>query len=456
MKSFINKVKKHIEKFKLFKKGERVLACVSAGVDSVSLLKFLKLIEKEYKLSIFVSHYDHKIRKESLEDAIFVYNLCKEWKIPFFYSTAPVPLYARREKLSLEMAGRELRYRLWYRLAREHNFQKIVLAHHLDDLAEEIFMRLIRGTGRRGLTGIPIKRDNLIVRPFLCVSKEEIKAFALEHNLKWREDVTNQDLRFLRNKIRHILIPFIEKHFGRNIKTNLKETALIIAEEEELIEELALSKFKKIKSKIEDSLSLKIHELKTLPGSLRKRIYFLAAKEAGVPLFRITHRHINQIETLIAGKGKGPIYLPGNYLIYKTHDHLLFTQKTFKTSYWEIIVKKEGEYLLPDKNFVFLIKKCKKDSIKPDEGEMLSAKKIALPLIIRKRKEGDKVFIKGLGHKKLKKLFQEKKIPFYLREAVPVVEYRNEIVAIPEVYLNTKFLPEEDEEEVWVIEFKKA
>jgi len=173
-------------------------------------------------------------------------------------------------------------------------------------------MRLIRGTGKRGLTGIPVKRENLIVRPFLFVSKEEIKKFAIEHNLKWREDATNQDLRFLRNKIRHILIPFLEKHFSKNIKENIKKTALLIAEDEELIEELALNKFKEVKFEIEGALALKLHELRTLPGSLRKRIYFLAFKEAGVPLFRITHRHIDQIEKLIAGKGKGPLYLPGN------------------------------------------------------------------------------------------------------------------------------------------------
>ncbi len=456
MRSFVNKVKKCIEKFQLFRKGERVLACVSAGVDSVSLLKFLKLIEKEYQLSIFVSHYDHRIRKESIEDALFVYKLCKEWKIPFFYSTAPVPLYATREKISLEMAGRELRYRLWCRLAKEHDFQKIVLAHHLDDLVEEVFMRLIRGTGKRGLTGIPIKRENLIVRPFLFVTKEEIKNFALEHNLKWREDTTNQDLRFLRNRIRHILIPFLEEHFGKHIKENIKKTALLIAEDEELIEELAISKFKKVKSKIEDSLALKIHELRALPGSLRKRIYFLAFKEVGVPLFRITHRHIDQIEELVAGKGKGPLYLPGNYLVYKAPGHLLFTQKVFKSPYWELIIEKEGEYLLPDKNFIVSVKKCKKDSIGNVEEALLSAKKLALPFLIRKRKEGDRVFIQRVGHKKLKKLFQEKKIPFYLRDTLPVVEYKKNVILIPGIYLNPKFLPEPEEKEIWLIKFKKV
>jgi len=455
LSAFINKVKKYIEKFQLFRKGERVLACVSAGIDSVSLLEFLREIKEEYELSIFVSHYDHRIRRESLEDALFVYELCKKWKIPFFYSTAPVPLYAKREKISLEMAGRELRYRLWYRLAKEYDFQKIVLAHHLDDLAEEVFMRLIRGTGKRGLTGIPVKRENLIVRPFLFVSKEEIKKFAIEHNLKWREDATNQDLRFLRNKIRHILIPFLEKHFSKNIKENIKKTALLIAEDEELIEELALNKFKEVKFEIEGALALKLHELRTLPGSLRKRIYFLAFKKAGVPLFRITHRHIDQIEKLIAGKGKGPLYLPGNYLIYRGPGHLLFTKKVFKTPYYELIIKNEGEYILPDKSFLLIVKKIKASDSKNKDEIFLSCRKISLPLVIRKRKEGDRVFIKGVGHKKLKKLFQEKKIPFYLRDSLPIVEFENEIIAIPGVYTNPEFLPDPEEKAVWSIKFKK-
>jgi len=197
-------------------------------IDDVKNNTIKLLLQKEYKLSLFVSHYDHKIRKNSYKDAMFVYQLCKQKSIPFFYTASPVPLYAKREKLSLEMAGRELRYRLWYFLAKKYDLQRVALAHHLDDLAEEVFLKIIRGTGKRGLSGIPIKREDLIIRPFLFVSKEEIRRFVEERGLKWVEDPTNNDLRFVRNKVRHLLIPYLEQNFNKNIKQNLKKFILIL------------------------------------------------------------------------------------------------------------------------------------------------------------------------------------------------------------------------------------
>jgi len=261
----------------------------------------------------------------------------------------------------------------------------------------------------------------------------------------------------LRNKIRHVLIPFLETHFSKKIKENVKKTALLIAEDEELIEELALSKFKEVRFNLGDDLALKVHELRALPNSLRKRIYFLAFKEAGVPLFRITHRHIDQIESLMLGKGKGPLSLPGKYLVYRGPGHLLFTKKVFKTSYYEITIETEGKHTLPDGTSL-IVKKAKKVSdydLEAKKEILLSEKKFSLPFVVRKRKEGDRVFVKNLGHKKLKKLLQEKKIPFYLRDQLPIIEYKCEIVAVFEVYVNPKFLPDSKEEKVWSIKLEK-
>jgi tRNA(Ile)-lysidine synthase len=450
---FIRTIKKYIEKFKLFQKGDRVLLGISGGLDSVALLETLDILKKEYNLKLFVSHYDHKIRKDSYKDALFVYQICKQKKIPFFYTAAPVPAYAKREKLSLEMAGRELRYNLWYYLAKKFDFQKIALAHHLDDLAEEIFMKLIRGTGKRGLAGIPIKREDLIVRPFLFVTKEEIQKFALERGLSWREDYTNKDLRFLRNKIRHVLIPFLEKNFNKNIKNSIKKTALIIAEEEELIEDLAKKKFEEIKFYLEGDLSLKLHELKQIPPVLRKRIYFIVFQEVGIPIFRITYSHLESLENLITRKTKGPVYLPGKFLAYRGPGYITFTKKVFTVPHFEIVVEQEGEYHLPTQQVLKVYKQhLTTDWVPPLNSMIFSAEKLCFPFIIRKRKPGDRIYFPPIGHKKLKKFLMEKEVPAYLRENILIIEHQNKIVGVWGLYIYPDYKVTEESREAIVLQ----
>ena len=450
---FINTIKKYIEKFQLFQKGDRVLLGISGGLDSVALLETLYLLKDEYKLKLFVSHYDHKIRKNSYKDAIFVYKLCKEKQIPFFYTASSVPAYAKKEGLSLEMAGRELRYNLWYNLAKKYNFQKIALAHHLDDLAEEIFMKLIKGTGKRGLVGIPVKREDLIVRPFLFVTKGEIKKFALERGLTWKEDITNQDLRFLRNKIRHILIPFLENNFNKKIKESIKKTALLIAEEEELIEELAKKKLEEMKFYLEGDLGLKLNKLKQIHPVLRRRIYFLAFKETNIPLFRITYSHLENLENLVTKKTKGPVYLPRNFLVYRGPDYIIFTKKFFSFPYFEITVSQEGKYILPNKQILKVSKlSFQNDFVKPSNSMIFPAEKLTFPFIIRKRRPGDKLYQPFVGHKKLKKFFWEKAIPSYLRENIVVIEHKKEIIGVWDLYVHPEYKITSNTKEIIILQ----
>ncbi|BAU22831.1 tRNA(Ile)-lysidine synthetase [Caldimicrobium thiodismutans] len=451
---FLKKIRKFIEEYKLLRKGDRVLVGVSSGLDSLTLLETLFLLKKDLEIEIFVSHYDHKIRKGSHRDALFVYKYCKERGLPLFYTSSPVPSYAKREGLSLEMAGRELRYNLWYHLSKKYDFHRIALAHHLDDLVEEVFLKLIKGTGKRGLAGIPVKREEFIVRPFLFVSKEEIKNFAIERGLNWREDPTNQDLRIPRNKIRHILIPFLEKNFNPKIKETLKKTVSIIGEEEELIEELALENYDKIKSFWEEDLLLKIGELKLLPPVLRRRIYFLAFKEAGIPLFRITSRHLLMLDALILKQAKGPVYLPGNFLAYRGPGYLRLTKKVFTVPYFEIKVESPGHFDLPVGKLTLSLIPSKERPSQNSRNFQISADNLNPPFIIRKRKPGDKIYIPGIGHKKLKKFLQEKRIPSYLRDQLLIIERNGQIIGVWNVYVHPEYIIQKNTQQVWLFQIQ--
>ncbi len=455
----LKKVKKFIEENELFHQGNRVLVAVSGGLDSVVLLDILERLKKVYDLKIYVSHYDHKLRKDSLYHALFVYQLCKEKKLPLFITSSPVGAYAEREKISLEMAGRELRYRIWYYLAKTYDLQKIALAHHLDDLAEEIFMRIIRGTGRRGLTGIPVKRENLIVRPLLFLTKDEIRRYAIERNLIWQEDPTNKDLRFLRNKIRHLLIPYIEKEFNPKIKESLKKTAAIIAEEEELIEELARKAYQDLRKMEEKDILLKLPELKKIPKPIRRRVYFLAFQDINLPLFRITSSQIEQIESLLSGKAKGPVSLPGAYCVYRGPGHLRLTFKTEPIQPFAISIAKPGLYatpLGPISVEVLSTEMLEKENITPSEEFLALAKeKLPFPFVIRTRRPGDRLYFPRIGHKKLKKFLWEKKVPPHERGKIIIIEKDGEIVSLWGLYVNPKFMVDSKTKEIILLKKSK-
>jgi len=455
--TFISKVKNILNRHLLLKKGERILVCVSGGVDSVVLLYVLNSLKSDFKISLFVSHFDHRIRKESLEDALFVKKLCEKLKVPFIYSTVPVSLYARREKLSLEMAGRTLRYAVWERLLEKLDLQKIALAHHLDDLVEEVFMRLIKGSGKRGLAGIPLKREEKIIRPFLFFTKEEIVKFALKKGLSWREDVTNKDLRYFRNKIRHLLVPFLEKHFGSSFKKNLQKTTFILSEEEEFIEKLAEEKFKELANSFEEGFELELEKLKKEHPALRRRIYFVALKKMKMPISKIGFIHIENIEKLFELKSGSFVVLPEGIIAGKTASSIVFTRKSyFEKEKEKITVKKEGEYSILGKEVkVYKKKLCELDE-KFKEGMIFSAQKLTFPFVLRGRREGDRIFIPRLGYKKLKKFFQEKEIPFYQREKLLIIEKENKIVGIFGLYIHPEYEPKSLEEEIIVIKINKG
>ena len=215
----------------------RYLIGVSGGRDSVALLHWL--VELGYR-KLIVCHLDHQLRgRSSQADARFVEKVAAEYQADFEIGLANVQALAKKQRISIETAAREARYAFFAETARRRNCRTIFVAHHADDLVETFLINLFRGAGSAGLSAMQetsIRRiDRLeltIVRPFLRFWRKDIDEYVGEHGLKFREDATNKNLRPLRNRIRHRIIPYLEKTVGRNIRRNIWRTAIIAAEEE--------------------------------------------------------------------------------------------------------------------------------------------------------------------------------------------------------------------------------
>jgi tRNA(Ile)-lysidine synthase len=245
----------------------RYLIGVSGGRDSVSLLHWL--VELGYR-ELIVCHLDHQLRgRSSRADARFVEKLAGKYDVGFDLGLANVRGLAKRKNMSIETAAREARYAFFVETARRRDCRTIFVAHHADDLVETFLINLFRGAGSTGLAAmreISTRRidgvDLTIVRPFLCVWRKEIDDYVGQHRLRFREDATNKNLTPLRNRIRHRIIPYLEKMLGRKICQSIWRTAMIAADEEKWIE-----------SELRDSThaDLSVVKLRALPIALQRR-----------------------------------------------------------------------------------------------------------------------------------------------------------------------------------------
>lgn len=263
-----------------FPRPRRYLIGVSGGRDSVALLHCLT--DLGYK-RLIVCHLDHRLRgRSSNADANFVKTLAKKLNLECEIARTDVAALARRTKQSIETAGRNARYEFFARVARRRRCPTIFLGHHADDLVETFLLNLFRGAGPGGLGGIhriaTRQVDGVqltIVRPFLGIAREEIDAYVKAHCLKYRNDATNETLGPLRNRLRHRIIPYIERQLGRNIRRALWRAAMISADEAELAETL-------VDPLSASSRELGLKELRAQPRALQRRTIHLWLQARGI------------------------------------------------------------------------------------------------------------------------------------------------------------------------------
>ena len=234
------KVFAYLEEHHMIVPGEKIVAGVSGGADSVCLLFLLLSYREKMPLSLTVVHVNHGLRREAGEDARYVEALCRENEIPFLLTVADVHRRALEEKCSEEDAGRRIRYEAFRQAAEKLGGAKIAVAHNSHDNAETMLFHLFRGTGIKGLSGIaPVRTDGEgreIIRPILCLKREEIEAYLEERGIAWRTDCTNSGDEYRRNRIRHHILPYAEHEIAEGTVAHMAQTAELLRETEGFLE----------------------------------------------------------------------------------------------------------------------------------------------------------------------------------------------------------------------------
>lgn len=247
IKSIEEKVKKVLTENKLIEDGDKIVVGVSGGPDSMCLIDLLYNLKEKIKnenninYELVVAHVNHMIRNESFEEKEYVYNFCKKRDIPFWYKEANVPELSKKNHMSEETCGRNVRYEFFEEVRKKENASKIAVAHNLNDNVETIFLNIFRGTGLKGLTGMCYFSENLI-RPLLDIEKSDILEYNILQDLKPCFDKTNEQDIYLRNKIRLNLIPCLKNEYNPNIMENIIRMKHILELDEDFLNEYTLKK----------------------------------------------------------------------------------------------------------------------------------------------------------------------------------------------------------------------
>lgn len=384
----LKKIKSAIKKYAMIKNGETVCCALSGGADSVAMLISLTELSGEMGFTITAVHINHLLRgEESFRDENFCRNLCKKMGVPLTVFQRDAAAFSHSLGTSVETGAREMRYKIFAELPAD----KICTAHNLDDNAETLIFRMARGTGLKGLTGIPPVRGK-IIRPLLFCSRNEIENFLAECGQNFVTDSTNLTDDYARNKIRHRIIPAMSEICG-GFPNNVEKLTLALSEDEDFLTITALN--------------YKSDDLRTLHPAVRKRVIILHLKEQGIA---VSNQQVEAVENIIDG---GKITF-GNTVLQVRDGRLYFAENENTGEIPSQIIEKEGEYAFSSDKIV-IISKAKNEKMnkaqiinKNSTTDLLDYDKIKGSVVLRNRLRADKIKTVGGKHtREIRKLLQE-------------------------------------------------
>ena len=402
-----------IDAYQMIGTGDSVVVAVSGGADSVCLLHLIYRLQKVLDFSLVCAHVNHGLRTSANKDASFVKDLCEKLHVPFVLHEEDVGKKAQKEKISVELAGREVRYAFFKSLKPD----VILTAHNKNDVAESVLLHLIRGCGLEGLTGISPKREDGVCRPLLQFSRLQIEAYLKMHKLTWCEDESNADTQYVRNHIRHSIIPQMAKINPSVVDTIWNMTDILSAENRYL------------QSRLDDASALfsegglqkiKLDVFLKMPTALQRRL---------LRSFFDSYHDIQCVMQLANGKNGNRFLLKDGRIVEKEYDFLTI-YKPMQEAIPTIKLPEKGSVIFGNYRIT------------------VGGAGMALPkreYVVRTRKNGDTFVPEGMtGKKKLKDFFIDEKIPRRLRDCMPMIVCGNEIAAVGTLRRSQNFVPKEE------------
>ena len=420
----IQKLQQHITNQFPFLEGKKLLIAISGGLDSVVLTQLFHTLNFDTSLA----HCNFNLRSiESDADEAFVKKIGEDLNLKTFTTSFNTNEYANKNKTSTQIAARELRYNWFQELVKQHQFEYVLTAHHADDNLETFLINLSRGTGLEGLTGIPTINKN-IVRPLLIFSREEIEQYAKENSIAWREDQSNASTKYIRNKIRHQVIPIL-KEINPALLNSFQKTTDNLKGSQQIVKDSIAQLKKKIISVDENgTTTLTISAIQKLSNP--KSCLFELLKPYGFTEW-------NDIENLLSAQSGKQVFSKTHRLL-KDRDLLLLSKLSLQKKILEISITKSTKEILDPIHIIFenvsKIERSGKNSI------FLDIEKLTFPLTLRKWQEGDYFYPIGMqGKKKLSKFFKDEKYSLIDKENTWLLCSENQIVWIVGKRLDRQF-----------------
>jgi tRNA(Ile)-lysidine synthase len=418
------KVLKYVEKHHMIQPQDKLVAGISGGADSVCLFYMLKEMKARFGVHFIAVHVNHNLRgAEAARDEKFVRNLCERENVPYYAVHANVKETAAREGMTLEEAGRKVRYQAFEQILQKEGADKIVLAHHQDDLAETMIHHLARGTGISGLCSLKPVSGNRI-RPLLCLERREIEIYLTKRGSEWKEDSTNGDDHFTRNKIRHNVIHYLSREINPGTAAHMAQTAEELDEIQELIQGIADEKREKLTS-IQEGAVLILEEMRKEQKYLQRRIFLDVLADTAGSRKDFTRAHAEAVEGLWEKPTGKKISLPYRICAVRTYEGICIEKKTDEgKGQTAPAVSECCELIIPGETKVGEINiKCE---IIPHNFTGIEEKKytkwldydkMKRSLELRHRKSGDRISVHPSGgSKKLKDYLIDRKIPQKARD----------------------------------------
>ena len=443
VKTLAQRVAEYIRGHSLLKAGHRTGIAVSGGLDSVALLRLALELRGELGIVVSVVHFNHRLRgQESEDDEQFVAQLAEQHDLELHCQGGEVRGYSLAKQLSLEAAARELRYRSFQRLLEARALDRIATAHTLDDQAETVVLRLARGAGTRGLAGIYPQVEaggGAIVRPLLRTSRAGLEAYLRSLNQTWREDSSNLDLRHARNRVRHGILPSLERDLNPNVCEALAETAELARAEEEYWKQEVDRVLPQV---IKADHILKISKLASLPLALRRRVVRQVAEPLGL---RLELRHVRDILNVADG-GANSIELPNQWWVERRQDELRFRQRGVPAvSDYEYPLTIPGEVDVPEVAALFeAVLAGPGETLSNSSQDWLDVSLVQKDLSVRNWRPGDRFWpAHSKSEKKIKELLQDRKITGTERRLWPVVASGEDVIWVRGFPAPSQFRPQD-------------